>query len=61
MTLKKYLISLKGQTAVEYIMVFIVITLGIIIIFKSLSPENNKTKDVFNQVVNKAISEINQW
>jgi len=71
MTFKNYLNNTRGQSALEYIMVFVVIAVGALIVFASFSPDevrfsNNeirypaiKAKNVLGQAVDKLITNIN--
>lgn len=58
MTLKKNLKSMKAQAVVEYIVTFVVLAAGILVIFGAFNPESLGIRSLFNQAVNNAIAEI---
>lgn len=59
MNLKKHLKSLKAQAIVEYIVIFIILAIGIVVIFGAFNPEKVGIRSVFDQTITKAISRIN--
>lgn len=59
MTLK----NIKAQTAVEYIMIFIVLAITVIFLFNKFVPrdkEVNNANNIFGGVADRAITEINK-
>lgn len=60
MNLKKDLKSKRGQAVVEYIVSFIVLAVGIIIIFGGFNPENLGIKSGFEHALDNAINQINR-
>jgi hypothetical protein len=61
MTFKKSLESNQGQAVAEYILTLTVIAVGALIVFWSLNPDNNRMRGVFNQAVDRAIANIDNW
>lgn len=51
--------SLTSQAVVEYIVTFIVIAIGVLLIFGAFNPEKFKIKTVFNNTITNAINKIN--
>lgn len=49
---------LKAQTIVEYILIFVVLVVGILIVFGGFNPEKIGIINLFNQAVDEAIVEI---
>ncbi len=58
MSLEKILKSEKGQSIVEYIVLFIVFAVSIITLLGGFTPEKLKIKTVFDSAVSSAIKEI---
>jgi len=59
MTLKNVLINEKAQSVVEYIAVFIVIVFAVFVAFGAFNPEHMGIRNVFDNAVNGALTEIN--
>ena len=72
MTLKNSFRKFNGQVALEYILVFIAIAVGVILVFKGISPVDTydasgvkvatevSTKKAFDPVINAAFDAINE-
>jgi len=60
MNFRKNLKNPKGQAVVEYIVIFIILAVGILIAFGSFSPDRIGIQSVFNKAVDNAIGEINK-
>jgi multidrug resistance efflux pump len=60
MTFKNNLKSRQGQAIVEYVVTFIAIAAGVIMVFHTFSPQGMNVKSTFSTTITKAITEINQ-
>ncbi|MFH1442003.1 MAG: hypothetical protein ABIH18_08200 [Candidatus Omnitrophota bacterium] len=58
MALKKIFKSRKGQSIVEYIVLFIVFAASIIVCMGGFTPEKLKIKTAFDNAVSNALAEI---
>ena len=58
MNLKKYLKSKHAQAIVEYILMFTILTLGVLFVFGTFDPERLGIRAVMNQAVDSALEQI---
>lgn len=60
MRLKKSLKTKRAQAVVEYIVLFVILTLAIVAVCGGFNPEKLKINSVFDQAVNSAIDKMNK-